>query len=77
MSNQNEPGSQVLAQAIPDDSFPDLETVDHDYLYIILANFIHKAVPIKGSELTIINGFNNRVASPEAPFIILQILQEQ
>lgn len=42
-------------------------------MYNIIGKFIQKAIPIKGAKLTIINGLQNRVSTPKAPFVLLQI----
>ncbi|MDI2090464.1 phage neck terminator protein [Commensalibacter oyaizuii] len=45
-------------------------------MYDLVGRFIEKAIPIKGAELTIIKGINNRVSSPKSPYVILQVVDE-
>lgn len=42
-------------------------------MYDLVAKFIKKAVPLKGAKLTIIQGLNNRVSSPKAPYVTLKV----
>lgn len=68
---------QVIAEAPPDEAFPELESIDHEEIYNIIARFVKKAIPVKNAELTIMNGLANRTAQPKAPLVLLQILEEE
>jgi len=72
MTDEKKP-AQVIAKASEDGEFPDLKKLNHQEMYDLVAKFIQKAVPIKGAELTIVKGLNNRVSSPKTPFVLLQI----
>lgn len=67
----------MIAEAPPDEEFPELESIDHEEIYNFIARFIKKAIPVKNVELTIMNGLANRVAPPKAPLVLLQILEEE
>ncbi|MDI2090451.1 phage neck terminator protein [Commensalibacter oyaizuii] len=80
MANGNqtndEQSAKVTAKATEDGAFPELKNLSYKEMYNIVGKFIQKAIPIKGAELQIVKGFNNRVATPEPPYVVLQIIDE-
>ncbi|CAI3955311.1 unnamed protein product [Commensalibacter communis] len=69
MKNQKQINGQVVAYGTEDVDFPELETIDQEELYNLIAKFIRKAIPIKGEKLSIVNGLSNRVSPPQTPYI--------
>lgn len=69
--------SQVSAIAPPDEEFPDLEAVDQDAIYNVIEKFLKKAIPVKGAQLSVVAGSNNRVSTPKVPYIVVQIMHEE
>ncbi|CAI3948494.1 unnamed protein product [Commensalibacter communis] len=70
---QKKTPAQVTAKAPKDGEFPELKKLTYKQMYNLVEKFIKKAIPIKGAKLTVINGMQNRVSTPKAPFILLQI----
>lgn len=68
--------ARVVARAAKDPAFPEVQNLSYKEMYDVVAKFIKKAVPIRGNKLTIIRGFNNRVAIPDPPYVVLQIIDE-
>lgn len=73
---QKKTPTQVTAKAPEDGEFPELKNLSYKEMYNIVGKFIPKAIPIKGAKLKIIKGFNNRVATPKPPYVVLQIIDE-
>jgi len=73
--NDDQP-AQVIAKAPEDGEFPELKNLSYKDMYDLVGKFIQKSIPIKGTKLTIIKGLNNRVSTPKAPYIVLQITDE-
>lgn len=67
---------KVTAKAPKDGEFPELKNLSYKEMYNIVGKFIHKAIPIKGAKIQIIKGYNNRVATPKPPYVVLQIVDE-
>jgi len=74
-TNDEQP-AKVTAKAPEDEAFPELKNLSYKEMYNIVGKFIQKAIPIKGAKLQIVKGFNNRVATPEPPYVVLQIIDE-
>lgn len=74
-TNNDQP-AQVIAKAPEDGEFPIFKNLSYKEMYNIVGKFIQKAIPIKGVKLTIVKGYNNRVAAPKPPYVILQIVDE-
>ncbi|CAI3957465.1 unnamed protein product [Commensalibacter communis] len=70
---QKKTPAQVTAKAPNDGEPPELKKLTYKQMYNLVEKFIKKAIPIKGAKLTVINGMQNRVSTPKAPFILLQI----
>lgn len=73
--NDEQP-AKVIAKAPEDKDFPKLKKLTHQEMYNLIAKFIQKAIPIKGTKLTIVKGMSNRVSTPKAPFIVLQVTEQ-
>ncbi|CAI3959064.1 phage neck terminator protein [Commensalibacter communis] len=67
----------MVAVASPDVGFPELNVIDQEELYSILGKYIHKAIPIKGTTLTVINGLENRISTPKPPYVSFQMVHEE
>lgn len=74
---QKSKSSQVKVKAPKDEIFPELKSLTHQEIYNLIAKFIHKAIPVKGDELSIVNGSQNRAVIPKAPYITLQITDKK
>jgi len=74
-TNDKQP-SQVTAKAPEDEEFPEPKKLTYKEMYNLVGKFLQKAIPIKGAKLTIIKGMNNRVSTPKAPYVILQVIDE-
>jgi len=73
--NDEQP-AKVIAKAPEDKDFPKLKKLTHQEMYNLIAKFIQKAIPIKGTKLSIVKGMRNRVSTPKAPFIVLQVTEQ-
>ncbi|EHD13174.1 hypothetical protein CIN_19110 [Commensalibacter intestini A911] len=73
---QKKTPAQVTATAPEEGEFPELKNLSYKEMYNIVGKFIQKAIPIKGAKLKIVKGFNNRVATPKPPYVVLQIIDE-
>jgi len=74
-TNDDQP-AQVIAKAPEDGEFPELKSLNHQEMYNLVGKFVRKTIPIKGAKLTIIKGLGNRVSSPKAPYIVLDVVDE-
>lgn len=73
---QKKTPAQVTAKAPKDGEFQELKNLSYKEMYNIVGKFIQKAIPIKGAKLQIIKGLNNRVSTPNPPYVVLQIVDE-
>lgn len=68
--------AQVTAQAPKDKEFPKLKTLSYKEMYNLVGKFLEKAIPIKGAKLTILKGLRNRTSMPKAPYVLMNIIDE-
>lgn len=68
--------AKVTVKAPKDKDFPKLKTLTYKEMYNIIGKFLQKAIPIKGTNLSIINGLQNRTSPPKIPYIILKIIDD-
>jgi len=73
--DEKEP-AKVIAKAPEDAVFPELKNLDHQKMYDLVGKFLQRTIPLKGAKLTIIKGLSNRVSSPKAPYIVLDVTDE-
>lgn len=76
MSKKDNKHVKVMVVAPKDGEFSELYTLSYKEMYNLVGKFIKKAIPIKGTELTIIQGRGNRVSTPKAPYILMNIVDE-
>jgi len=73
----NKQPAQVVAKAPEDGEFPELKKLTHQEMYDLVGKFLQKAVPIKGTKLTIVKGMGNRVSTPKTSYVVLQVIDEK
>lgn len=76
MSKKDNKHVKVMVVAPKDGEFSELYTLSYKEMYNLVGKFIKKAIPIKGTELTIIQGRGNRVSTPKVPYILMNIVDE-
>jgi len=74
-TNDKQP-AKVTAKAPKDGEFPALKKLTYKEMYNLIGKFLQKAIPIKGTKLKVIKGFNNRVSTPKGPYVVLQVIDE-
>lgn len=73
---KNTKATQVTAKAPKDKGVPELKTLTYKEMYNLIGKFLQKAIPIKGTKLTIVKGLGNRTAMPKAPYVLMNIVDE-
>ena len=68
--------AKVTAKAPKDGEFPVLKTLTYKEMYNLVGKFLQKAIPIKGAKLKIIKGLSNRTSMPKAPYVLMNIVDE-
>ncbi|CAI3940900.1 unnamed protein product [Commensalibacter communis] len=68
--------AKVTAKAPEDKEFPKLKTLTDKEMYNLVGKFLQKAIPIRGAKLKIVKGLSNRTPMPKAPYVLINIVDE-